>query len=87
MVMAYFRTQGEMVEQFSRQNTCDACYISTRANTEKTAREFVEDNTAILRKALAPWIWRREREVIPSVAEGGATGAQSGNEEPARRAG
>jgi len=87
MVMAYFRTQEEMVEQFSKQNTCDACYISTRANTEKTAREFLEDNTAILRKALAPWRWRRERELIPTVAEGGAAADGSGTEEAARRAG
>jgi len=54
MVMAYFDTQKEMLENFTKQNTCQACYISTRANTEKNLKEFLEDNAAILQKLL-PW--------------------------------
>lgn len=55
MVMAYFDRQGDMYEKFTKQNTCQACYISTRANTEKTFSEFVQDNRAIFRKMLTPW--------------------------------
>jgi MoaA/NifB/PqqE/SkfB family radical SAM enzyme len=54
MVMAYFDTQEDMIENFTKQNTCEQCYISTRANTEKTFKEFLEDNSHILAKAL-PW--------------------------------
>ena len=54
MVMAYFDTQEDMIENFTKQNTCEQCYISTRANTEKTFREFLEDNSHVLAKAL-PW--------------------------------
>lgn len=55
MVMAYFDTQEEMLEKFTRRNTCTACYISTRANTEKTLREFLADNGIIVRRMLTPW--------------------------------
>lgn len=57
MVMAYFNTQEDMLENFTKQNTCEACYISTRANTEKTFMDFVQDNGPILRKMLQPWKW------------------------------
>jgi hypothetical protein len=55
MVMAYFDKQEEMLRDFTRQNTCTACYISTRANTEKSFRELLEDNGVIFRKMLMPW--------------------------------
>ncbi len=55
MVMAYFDKQKDMLENFTKQNTCEACYISTRANTEKTFREFLEDNGPIFRRMLTPW--------------------------------
>lgn len=55
MVMAYFDKQEDMLKDFTKQNTCDACYISTRANTEKTFKEFVEDNTASFKRMLTPW--------------------------------
>lgn len=55
MVMAYFDTQKDMLENFTKQNTCQACYISTRANTEKTFREFLEDNEETFKKMLMPW--------------------------------
>ena len=55
MVMAYFDSQEEMYEQFTKQNTCTQCYISTRANTEKTFGEFLQDNGPILKRMLLPW--------------------------------
>jgi MoaA/NifB/PqqE/SkfB family radical SAM enzyme len=53
MVMAYFDTHTAMQQGFSDQNTCGACYVSTRANTEKTIKEFLADNVPMLRR-LAP---------------------------------
>ncbi len=55
MVMAYFDKQEDMFKDFTKQNTCDACYISTRANTEKSFKEFVEDNTESFRRMFMPW--------------------------------
>lgn len=55
MVMAYFDRQEDMLEEFTRQNTCTQCYISTRANTEKTLREFFADNGWAIRRMLLPW--------------------------------
>ena len=55
MVMAYSPNQEHMVENFTKQNTCQACYISTRANTEKTFKEMVQDNSDVFRKMLMPW--------------------------------
>jgi MoaA/NifB/PqqE/SkfB family radical SAM enzyme len=55
MVMAYFDTQEDMLESFTKQNTCEQCYISTRANAEKTFRETLLDNPAIARRLLRPW--------------------------------
>lgn len=55
MVMAYFDKQEDMLKHFTSQNTCEQCYISTRANTEKNFKEFVLDNTEALGKMLMPW--------------------------------
>ncbi len=55
MVKAYFDTQEDMLESFTKQNTCEQCYISTRANAEKTFRQALADNPAIVRKLLRPW--------------------------------
>lgn len=55
MVMAYFDKQEDMLEHFTKQNTCEQCYISTRANTEKSFKEFLQDNGEILKKMLLPW--------------------------------
>jgi MoaA/NifB/PqqE/SkfB family radical SAM enzyme len=48
MVMAYFNDLRSMQREFSCKNTCGACYISTRANAEKTAGELLADNFQIL---------------------------------------
>jgi len=55
MVMAYFDSQEEMYQEFTKQNSCTQCYISTRANTEKTFGEFLQDNGPILKRMLLPW--------------------------------
>jgi MoaA/NifB/PqqE/SkfB family radical SAM enzyme len=54
MVMAYFDDHRSMQREFSCHNTCEACFISTRANTEKTLGETLTDNAAALRR-LVPW--------------------------------
>jgi len=38
-----FTSQRELRKKFSKNNTCDECYISLRANTEKPLREVVRD--------------------------------------------
>jgi len=38
-----FKTQRELKKGFSKHNTCDQCFISLRANTEKPLREVVRD--------------------------------------------
>ncbi len=51
MVWAKFKNQRDMLEQFTRHNTCEQCYISTRANTEKTLTDIVADNwEAVVKK-------------------------------------
>lgn len=52
MVMAYFDDHKTMQREFSSCNTCEACYISTRANAEKTLGETLGDNVATLRRML-----------------------------------
>jgi len=44
-----YKTREELVEKFSKHNTCDGCYISTRGNTEKTLWQLLTDNLAALR--------------------------------------
>ena len=57
MVMAYFDDHRTMQEEFSKHNTCEACFISTRANCEKTLSESLADNVDTLR-LLLPWNWK-----------------------------
>jgi MoaA/NifB/PqqE/SkfB family radical SAM enzyme len=54
MVMAYFDDQPSMLREFSCSNECGACYISTRANAEKTPRQLLAGNLETL-KGLLPW--------------------------------
>jgi MoaA/NifB/PqqE/SkfB family radical SAM enzyme len=63
MVMAYFDDQRSMQQEFSSRNTCEACFISTRANCEKTLRESLADNVDTLRLML-PWHWGRRRSGV-----------------------
>ncbi len=36
-------------------NTCEMCYVSTRANSEKTLKDCVVDNWELLSARLLPW--------------------------------
>jgi MoaA/NifB/PqqE/SkfB family radical SAM enzyme len=65
MVMAYFDDHRTMQREFSSKNTCEACFISTRANAEKTLRESLADNVDTLRLML-PWNWGRRRPTAAS---------------------
>ena len=62
MVMAYYDDHRTMQREFSKSNTCEACFISTRANCEKTLSETLIDNMAELRGML-PVIGRPKRLV------------------------
>jgi len=48
MVWAKYKSHRDMRREFASQNTCQGCFIATRANTERTLREFVLDNREIL---------------------------------------
>jgi MoaA/NifB/PqqE/SkfB family radical SAM enzyme len=63
MVMAYFNDHRTMQREFSRRNTCEACFISTRANCEKTLGEMLADNVETLQRFVP--LGRR-----PAVARG-----------------
>jgi len=49
MVMAYANDIRELQREFSCKNTCGACYISTRAASEKTVKDMFLDNLVVLR--------------------------------------
>ena len=68
MVMAYFNDYRTMQREFSRSNTCEACFISTRANCEKTLKEILADNVDTLRQLL-PWRWGRRRVAVAPVPD------------------
>ncbi len=55
MVMAYYKSQRDMLREFTRSNTCEMCYISTRANTEKTLGDLLSDNWGMLVQQTLPW--------------------------------
>jgi MoaA/NifB/PqqE/SkfB family radical SAM enzyme/membrane protein YqaA with SNARE-associated domain len=44
-----YDTLKDLVQRFSRTNTCSGCYISTRGNTEKSFVQLATDNLAALR--------------------------------------
>lgn len=44
-----YKDREELVEKFSSTNKCDACFISTRGNTEKTIWQLLTDNLAAMR--------------------------------------
>ena len=44
MVMKYFRSQEQMVREFSSTNSCRGCFICTRADTEKSVKDLIIDN-------------------------------------------
>jgi MoaA/NifB/PqqE/SkfB family radical SAM enzyme len=54
MVMAYFDDYRDMQREFSCKNTCGACYISTRANAEKSSSGLVLDHVSYIRSLIFP---------------------------------
>jgi MoaA/NifB/PqqE/SkfB family radical SAM enzyme len=42
-----FRSQQELIEQFSKQNTCGGCYVSMRANSEKSIGHILKDTLSL----------------------------------------
>jgi MoaA/NifB/PqqE/SkfB family radical SAM enzyme len=50
MVWSKHKTQRDMLENFTRGNTCQECFISTRANTEKTLGNVLSDNLGMMVK-------------------------------------
>jgi MoaA/NifB/PqqE/SkfB family radical SAM enzyme/membrane protein YqaA with SNARE-associated domain len=44
-----YDSRQELVEKFSKTNTCGGCFVSIRANTEKTAWQLLSDNVRALR--------------------------------------
>lgn len=44
-----YRTREELIREFTRKNTCGGCYISSRANTEKSAWELLADGLRFAR--------------------------------------
>lgn len=68
MVMAYYRSQRDMLEEFTSCNTCEMCYISTRANTEKTLPDYLVDNWDMLMRRILPWRKPRSLELNGEVS-------------------
>jgi MoaA/NifB/PqqE/SkfB family radical SAM enzyme len=44
LIITAYRSRQELLDKFSRTNTCGDCYTSLRANAEKPARWLVKDN-------------------------------------------
>jgi MoaA/NifB/PqqE/SkfB family radical SAM enzyme len=63
MVWAKYKTQPEMLREFTAINTCEQCYISTRANTEKTLNDILADNLGMLVKQIFS---RKPKSVAPA---------------------
>lgn len=67
MVMKYFRSQEQMVREFSSTNSCRGCFICTRADTEKSVKDLVIDNLRFfIRKAEGPRL-TDVRDRAPSI--------------------
>ena len=54
MVMAYFDDQPSMMREFTSRNECGACYISTRAHSEKSPLKMIGAHVDTLKQML-PW--------------------------------
>ena len=65
MVWAKYNSQRDMLREFTANNTCEQCYISTRANTEKTLGNLVADNWQMLVKQ----VFSRPKKGTPVTAE------------------
>lgn len=65
MVMAYYTDQRTMLKEFTCKNTCTRCYISTRANTEKSLGTMLSDNLGNLGRV---FVWNRGTDRPPAPA-------------------
>ncbi len=76
MVMAYYNDQRDMLKDFTSSNTCEMCYISTRANTEKKLADFIADNWDMLARQVLPWRKPRSLELLTEdpAADGNGSG-------------
>ncbi len=81
MVMAYYNDQRDMLKDFTCSNTCEMCYISTRANTEKTLADFIADNREMLLRQILPWRKPRALELLDEESPTDGTGAVDKEEE------
>jgi MoaA/NifB/PqqE/SkfB family radical SAM enzyme len=45
-----FNTQTELISNFSKANTCGGCYVSMRANTEKSIGLLLKDGLSVFRQ-------------------------------------
>ncbi|UCF19818.1 MAG: radical SAM protein [Gemmatimonadota bacterium] len=82
MVWAKYRSQRDMLREFTANNTCESCYISTRANTEKTLADFLADNREML---LERFFKRRRPPGRSATPLTGPDRQPSAQEEPPRK--
>jgi len=50
IIQAEFDTQDELMENFTKTNTCEMCYTAIRANSEKSPYRMIADALRIVRK-------------------------------------
>lgn len=75
MVWAKYTDQRDMLREFTAENSCEMCFISTRANTEKTLGELVVDNWDMLKQRFLPWARPPQ---LPELEEGSTNGNEAG---------
>jgi MoaA/NifB/PqqE/SkfB family radical SAM enzyme len=69
LIETRYDTLKDLVENFSKHNTCDGCYISTRGNTEKSMWQLLTDNLTALRisrRAMKEAAKQKNREPQPA---------------------
>ncbi len=49
LIMRKYKTQAEMIEDFTKKNDCGYCYTGLRANAERPVKWLVKDNLRRLR--------------------------------------
>jgi MoaA/NifB/PqqE/SkfB family radical SAM enzyme len=83
MVWAKYNSQRDMLREFTANNTCEQCYISTRANTEKKFGDFFADNWEMLAKQ----VFSRPKRGTPATVEPtvAANVASATDEQPERK--
>ncbi len=80
MVWAKYASQRDMLKQFTANNSCEMCYISTRANTEKKLGDFLADNWGMLTSRVS----RCAPRLVPEAVEAAAPVTAPGETETRR---